>query len=222
MTAPSQNPSPDLPLEAGAFRDVVGHPEAHAVILAQYRVGEHAGVVALRRLLAEMEPEAKLRRAMEIHYGDEARHSQLFGDWIRRLGLEPPPLPDDVEAFFARSPEEHREHRKILESLSAPVRRIIVFAAINAVERLAYSQFEHHLLALDRPEDVAALEGVMVEEKFHLNYVEAELDRQAGGPNGAIVTAALDQARARFAEFRQTREEETRRQIERLIGASPR
>src|SRR5439155_15297331 len=104
----------EFPLERDGFRDVVRHPEAHAVILAQYRVGEHAGVVGLRRLLDEMEPEAKLRRAMEIHYRDEARHSQLFGDWIRRLGLEPPPLPEDVEGFFATSPEEFRQNRRLL------------------------------------------------------------------------------------------------------------
>jgi len=209
-------------IDAGGFREVVRHPEAHAVVLAQYRVGEHAGVVALRRLLDEMEPEGKLRRAMEIHHRDEARHSQVFGDWIRRLGVEPPPLPDDVEAFFARSPEEHREHRKLIEQLPREIRRILVFAAINAIERLAYTQFENHLLALDYAGDVAELEGVMAEEKFHLSYVEAELDRQAGGPNGAIVTAALDQARVRFAEFREQRQAETRAAVERVLGAAPR
>jgi hypothetical protein len=135
----------EFPLDGGGFREVVRHPEAHAVLLAQYRVGEHAGVVALR-----------------------------------------------------------------------------VFAALNAIERLAYTQFEHHLLALDRPEDVVALEGVMAEEKFHLSYVEAELERQAAGPHGAIVTTALEQARARFADFRQHREHETRAAIERVLGTTPR
>jgi hypothetical protein len=212
----------EFPLDGGGFRAVVRHPQAHAVLLAQYRIGEHAGVVALRRLLDEIEPEAKLRRAMEIHHRDEARHSALFGDWIRRLGLEPPPLPADVEGFFSRSPEEFREQRRMLDALPPALRRIIVFAAINAVERLAYTQFEHHLLALDRAGDVAALEGVMVEEKFHLNYVEAELERQAAGPDGAMVTTALEQARARFAEFRAMREAETRQAIERLLGTAPR
>jgi rubrerythrin len=222
MTETPQEFPQEFPLERDGFREVVRHPAAHAVILAQYRVGEHAGVVALKKLLGEIEPEAKLRRAMEIHHRDEARHSQLFGDWIRRLGLEPPPLPEDVEGFFATSPEEFREHRRVLDTLPPALRRIIVFAAINAIERLAYTQFEGHLLALERPEDVSALEGVMAEEKFHLSYVEAELDRQSGGPNGNVVTMALDQARARFAEFRQMRETETRQAIERLLGASPR
>jgi hypothetical protein len=209
----------EFDLDRHAFREVVRHPAAHAALLAQYRIGEHAGVVGLRRLLSELDPEARLRRAMEIHHRDEERHSRLFGDWIRRLGVEPPPLPEDVEGFFARSPEEFREQRRLLEQLPTDIRRIIVFAAINAIERLAYAQFERHLLALDRPDDAAALEGVMVEEKFHLNYVEAELERQAAGPHAPIVTAAMAQARERFEDFRLRREEETRATLRRLVGA---
>jgi hypothetical protein len=208
-----------IPYDRADFRAVVRHPEAHAFVLGQYRIGEHAGVVALRRLLDELEPDTKLRRAMEIHHGDEARHSALFTGWIRRLGVEPAPLPDDVEAFFSRTPQEHAERRRLAAALPAPVRRIVVLAAINAIERLAYAQFENHLLALDRPEDVAALEGVMAEEKFHLNYVEAELERRRHGDEAGIVAAALDGARARFAEFQADRQAETRAAIERLLGA---
>ncbi len=200
------------------FRDVVRRPEAHAVILGQYRIGEHAGVVALRRLLAEMEPEGRLRRAMDIHHRDEERHSRLFGDWMRRLGVEPPPLPENVEGFFSRSPEEFRERAALLAAMPADVRRLFVFAAINAIERLAYTQFENHLLALDRPDDVAALEGVMAEEKFHLNYVEAELDRQSHGPHAGLVASALEQARARFADFQEMRRRETAARVAALLG----
>jgi hypothetical protein len=208
-----------MPYDRSAFRDVVRHPRAHAFVLGQYRLGEHAGVVALGRLLGELEPEARLRQAMEIHHRDEGRHSQLFTGWMRRLGVEPPPLPSEVEAFFSRSPEEFQERRRQLEQLPAPLRRIFIFAAINAIERLAYAQFEMHLLALERPDDVAALEGVMAEEKFHLSYVEAELDRQQRGEHGGVVASALETARARFAEFQTARQQEARAAIERLLGA---
>ncbi|HWP66003.1 MAG TPA: hypothetical protein VNO26_08835 [Candidatus Limnocylindria bacterium] len=99
-----------LRLDANEFREVVRHPGAHAVVLGQYRIGEYAGVVALDRLLREIDAGARLTRAMQIHRGDEARHTQVFTDWMRRLGVEPPALPDDVEAYFATSPEEYR-HR---------------------------------------------------------------------------------------------------------------
>src|SRR5262249_36290373 len=89
-----------MPYGRPEFREAIRHPQAHAFVLGQYRLGEHAGVVALGRLLAEMEPEARLRRAMEIHHRDEGRHSQLFTDWMSRLGVTPAPLPDDVEGFF--------------------------------------------------------------------------------------------------------------------------
>ena len=211
--------SEPLPYDAPQFRDVVRHPQAHAHVLAQYRIGEYAGVVGLRRLLADVDPGTRLRRAMEIHYRDEARHTDVFGDWIRRLGVEPPPLPEDVEGYFSRSAEEYREQRRLLDAMPGELRRIVVFAAINAIERLAYTQFETHLGALERPEDVAALEGVMAEEKFHLNYVEAELERQLRGPHRDTVGPAVDVARARFAEFQEARREETRRAVERLLGA---
>ena len=208
-----------MPYDSPEFREVVRHPRAHAFVLGQYRLGEHAGVVALGRLLGELEPEARLRRAMEIHHRDEERHSQVFTGWMRRLGVEPPPLSNDVEAFFSRSPEEFQERRRLLEQLPAPVRRIFIFAAINAIERLAYTQFETHLLALDSPDDVAALKAVMAEEKFHLSYVEAEIDRQQRGEHGAAVASALQAARERFAEFQTARQEEARAAIERVLGA---
>ncbi len=207
-----------MPYDGPQFREVVRHPQAHAFVLGQYRIGEHAGVVALGRLLAELEPDAKLRRAMEIHHRDEDRHSRLFTDWIRRLGVEPSPLPTEVEGFFSRSPEEFQERRRLLAGLPAPVRRVFIFAAINAIERLAYTQFETHLLALDRPEDVTALEGVMVEEKFHLSYVEAELERQQRGEHADVVAGALEAARVRFADFQAARQAEARASIERLLG----
>jgi hypothetical protein len=59
----------------------------------------------------------------------------------------------------------------------------------------------------------------MVEEKFHLSYVEAELERQQQGEHGEVVSSALETARARFADFQMARQAETRAAIERLLGA---
>ena len=207
-----------LRLDAKEFREVVRHPQAHAVVLGQYRIGEYAGVVALDRLLGELAPDARLRRAMEIHRRDEARHTEVFTGWMQRLGVDPPVLPRDVEAYFATSEEEFRQQRALVDALPPDVRRIVVFAGINAVERLAWTQFETHLACLDRPFDVDQLRGVMAEEKFHLNYVEAELERQATGEHGAVVTMALDEARARFARFNEMRRHETRAAIEQMLG----
>jgi rubrerythrin len=213
---PEQENAVDVDL--AGFREVVRHPRAHALILQQYRIGEYAGVVGLKRLLGEMQPEGKLHRAMEIHYRDEDRHSRVFTDWIYRLGVEPEPMPTEVEGYFSSSPEEFRRNRAVLEQLPPDMRRIVTFAAINAIERLAYNQFETHLLALDRPDDVAMLEGVMAEEKFHLSYIEGELERAQGGENGGFVATALEQARARFAEFQQTRRSQGRVALERILG----
>src|SRR5262249_4705631 len=98
LTMDDQHPATRDPAE---FREIVRNPRAHAVILGQYRIGEYAGVVALQRLLGEMRPEGKLHEAMTIHHRDEARHSQVFTDWMRRLGVEPPPLPTEVEGYFS-------------------------------------------------------------------------------------------------------------------------
>ena len=208
-----------LRLDANEFREVVRHPRAHAVVLGQYRVGEYAGVVALDRLLGEIDAEARLRRAMEIHRRDEARHTQVFTDWMQRLGVDPPALPRDVEAYFAMSEEDFRQQRALVDSLPPDLRRICVFAGINAIERLAWTQFETHLTCLDDPGDVELLKSVMVEEKFHLNYVEAELERQSKGEHAAVVTAAVDESRTRFAQFNEMRRAETRDLVERMLGA---
>jgi len=208
----------EMPMDLAGFREVVRRPQAHAVVLGNYRIGEHAGVVALRRLLGEMQPEGKLHAAMEIHHRDEERHSTVFTGWIQRLGAPAPPLPTEVEGYFANSPEEFQQHRKLLEQLPPEMRRIIVFAGINAIERLAYNQFEAHLTCLEHPEDVRLLQGVIDEEKFHLSYVEHELERQSTGELAGFVATALEQARAQFAIFQQTRRAETMATIERLLG----
>lgn len=208
-----------IDIDVSGFREVVRHPRAHALILQQYRIGEYAGVVGLKRLLGEMRPEGNLHRAMEIHHRDEERHSKVFTDWIYRLGVEPEPMPTEVEAYFASNPETFRRDRELLQQLPPDIRRIVTFAAINAVERLAYNQFETHLRVLDRREDRDALESVMAEEKFHLSYVEHELDRAQTGENGDFVTMALEQARARFAEFSETKRRESGAALEKLLGA---
>jgi rubrerythrin len=200
------------------FREVVRHPQAHALILQQYRIGEYAGVVGLKRLLGEMKPEGKLHRAMEIHYRDEERHSRVFTDWIYRLGVQPEPLPTEVEGYFSSSPEEFHRNREMLAQLPPEIRRIVTFAAINAVERLAYNQFETHLRCLERPGDVETLESVMAEEKFHLSYVEGELERVQKGENGEFVATALEQARARFAEFQEMKRRESGARLEKILG----
>lgn len=207
-----------MPLDRQGFREVVRHPQAHALVLGNYRLGEYAGVVALERLLGEMPPEGKLHQAMTIHHRDEERHSHVFTDWIERLGHVPQPFPTNVEGFFANSPEEFAEQRKLVETLPAAMRRILVFAGINAIERIAYNQFDLHLACLDRREDRELLQSVIDEEKFHLSYVEHELEAQTTGENGAFVSMALEQARARFAIFQETRRAESMAALERLLG----
>jgi rubrerythrin len=207
-----------MPLDRDGFREVVRHPAAHALVLGNYRLGEYAGVVALRRLLDEMRPEGKLHQAMTIHHRDEERHSHVFTDWIVRLGATPQPFPSNVEGFFANSPEEFAEQRRLVEQLPPDMRRIVVFAGINAIERLAYDQFDVHLACLDRREDREVLQGVIDEEKFHLSYVEHELERQMAGEHGAFVGVCLDQARERFKIFQQTRRAETMAALDRILG----
>jgi hypothetical protein len=208
-----------MPIDRDGFREVVRHPQAHALVLGNYRLGEYAGVVALGRLLGEMRPEGKLHQAMTIHHRDEERHSRVFTDWIERLGRKPEPFPTNVEGYFANSPEEFAAQRQLIEQLPPDMRRIIVFAGINAIERLAYNQFDVHLSCLDRREDRELLQSVIDEEKFHLSYVENELEAHSKGENGAFVTMALEQARDRFAIFQQMRRAETMESLQRLLGA---
>jgi rubrerythrin len=211
-------PDNAIDVDLAGFREVVRHPQAHAVILQQYRIGEYAGVVGLKRLLGEMKPEGNLHRAMEIHHRDEERHSRVFTDWIYHLGVQPEPMPTEIEAYFANSPEDFRRDRELLQQIPADVRRIITFAAINAVERLAFNQFETHLRVLDRPEDRAELERVMAEEKFHLSYVEHELEHAQQGENGELVAVAVEQARERFAQFSEMKRRQSREALDQLLG----
>ena len=207
-----------MPIDRDGFREVVRHPKAHALVLGNYRLGEYAGVVGLQRLLGEMRPEGKLHQAMSIHHRDEERHSTVFTDWIVRLGATAQPFPTNVEGFFANSPEEFAAQRQMVEQLPPEMRRIVVFAGINAIERIAYNQFDVHLSCLDRREDRDLLQSVIDEEKFHLSYVENELERQMKGENAAFVTLCVEQSKARFEIFQQTRRAESMQALQRLLG----
>jgi AcrR family transcriptional regulator len=68
------------------------------------------------------------------------------------VSASPAPLPEDVEGFFSTESRGVPRAARAARAAAAAVRRIFVFAAINAIERLAYAQFENHLLALDVPE----------------------------------------------------------------------
>jgi hypothetical protein len=85
-------------------------------------------------------------------------------------------------------------------------------------ENAPHNQFDVHLSCLDRREDREMLESVIDEEKFHLSYVEGELERQVNGDNAAFVATALEQARARFAIFQQNRRAESMEALQRLLG----
>lgn len=214
----SDHPENSVDYDRQQFREVVRNPRAHAQILGLYRVGEYAGVVGLKRLLGEMQPEGKLHQAMTIHFQDEGRHSEVFTDWIARIGETPQQLPTEVEGYFSTSPEEFAQQRKIIDSLPPEMRRIVVFAGINVIERGAYNQFETHLMCLDRKSDRDELEQVMREERFHLTYVEHELERQSKGENAAFVTMALEQSRIGFEKFRELRAAQVSEAIERALG----
>jgi hypothetical protein len=58
----------------------------------------------------------------------------------------------------------------------------------------------------------------MAEERFHLSYVEGELERAQQGENGAFVTTALEQARTRFAEFQDLKRRESGAALEKILG----
>ena len=145
------------------FREVVRHPRAHALVLQQYRIGEYAGVVGLKRLLGEMQPEGKLHRAMEIHYRDEDRHSRVFTDWIYRLGVEPEPMPDEGRGLLLEQPGGvPRATASCSSSCRPTLRRIVTFAAINAHRATRLQPVrDAPARALDRREDIETLESVM-------------------------------------------------------------
>ena len=88
----SDQPENSINIDRNAFHEVVQHPQAHALILGQYRVGEYAGVVGLRRLLGEMQPEGKLHQAMTIHFQDEGRH-QPCGERLKPINHSEPEGP---------------------------------------------------------------------------------------------------------------------------------
>ena len=89
---------------------------------------------------------------------------------------------------------------------------------VTEVLALFQGQAEGWLARLDDPGDVELLKSVMAEEKFHLNYVEAELERQSKGENATVVTTAVEESRTRFAQFNETRRAETRDLVERMLG----
>ena len=140
-------------------------------------------MVGLKRLLGEMQP----RGQAASRDGDPSprRGAALAG--VHRLDLSPrrasrEPMPTEVEAYFANSPEEFRRNRELLEQLPPDIRRIVTFAGDQRRSSGSPTTSSRPTCAcLDRPRGRETLESVMAEEKFHLSYVEHELERRAAG-----------------------------------------
>ena len=152
-------------------------------LLSFYRASEIQGALFFGRLARTLRDPALLGD-MTQHFADEARHAQVFTECLRELGLSP----CDVGRAYQDA---------YLDAAGLPGSIMEVLALTHVFERRVMRQYARHLRepGVDAA-IVRALESVMIDERRHVAWTGAALDRLRAELGSPAVDAALARFRA--------------------------
>lgn len=143
-------------------------------------------------MLAEYVQDPELRRTVERHRDDEARHALLFRACLDRLGLEVVPIPDELRVVQQVGHQTGRTDVEITSDGDV----VTMYALLHAIERHGVEQFPLIAEAFRDvdPETADVYLRVARDERGHVRHCERIGRLHA--PDDATWAAALAQAAA--------------------------
>jgi hypothetical protein len=157
------------------------HPEALSEnelwLLSFYRTSEIAGALFFGRIARSVKP-GPLQVDITHHFADEANHARWWSECIADLGAGPLNLGRAYQDDY-------------LSAAGIPANVMEVLAITQVFEKRAIGLYNRHLKVADpHPRIAATLHRIMVDERWHIQYVRAALREQEAvhGPDQVDAT----------------------------------
>ena len=131
-------------------------------VLSFYRTSEISGALFFGRLAKSLRPSA-IQHDLSKHFADEAQHAWYWTSCIARLGAQP-----------LRLQEAYQDQYFVTAGM--PANLMEVLAITQVFERRVINQYALHSRVPDLQAEVKeTLDRIMVDEKWHIEWVRAAL-----------------------------------------------
>lgn len=204
------------------IRKILDDEHARAFLMNSLAVGEADSAVGLDKAAQHVE-DPILSRKIYRHFAEENRHARVFGRHLQELGVEPRPLPPelDYEQYVRRYemglPMSRLDDPRPLDNSEL----IKFFVGCKAGEERACAEMEGLLgdLAED-PATVEVLREIHEDEIRHVSFATEELNRIADAGHADEVRLALRKARRAEAKAHRAVSKAFMRKLMGMLGVS--
>jgi len=133
-------------------------------ILSFYRTSEISGALFFGRLAKSLRP-SEIQHDLSKHFADEAQHAWYWTSCIARLGAEP-----------LRLQEAYQDQYFVTAGMPANLMEVLAITQI--FERRVINQYALHSRVPGLQAEIKeTLDRIMVDEKWHIEWVRAALKR---------------------------------------------
>jgi len=147
-------------------------------ILSFYRTSEISGALFFGKLAKSMKP-GDIQRDMTKHFSDEALHSWYWTSCIERLGAQAIKLSESYQDQY-------------LAAAGMPVNLMEVLAITQVFEKRVVNQYARHSqLPNLQPAVSETLAKIMVDEKWHIEWIHDALKNMEGDYGKDLIDATL-------------------------------
>lgn len=154
------------------MRSLISTPAGRAHILSQIADAEDNGEAKIFDDALSAVDDPQIKKLIARHREDEIRHGQLFRDAMKKTGVDPGVIPDELKALWQLNNEIGGFFDRPITDHQGVVTAYVVLLAL---EERAMEQFSMHrdVFAEVDPEVAAIFDEVARDEERHLKYCHA-------------------------------------------------
>lgn len=147
-------------------------------LLSYYRSSEISGALFFGRVARLVRP-GKLQAEVTHHFADEANHARYWNECVNDLDTVPIKMRDAYQDQY-------------FDAVGTPSNLMEVMAITQVFEKRVIGQYRSHLRVPDlHPRIRQTLEKIMIDERWHIQYVRESLEEMAGRYGREHVDAAI-------------------------------
>jgi hypothetical protein len=147
-------------------------------LLSYYRSSEINGALFFGRVSRLVRP-GRLQAEITHHFADEANHARYWNECL-----------NDLDAFPIKVRESYQD--QYLEAVGTPNNLMEVMAITQVFEKRVISQYHRHMRVPDlHPGIRQTLERIMLDERWHIQYVRDALEEMAGRYGAGHIEATI-------------------------------